>query len=330
MSTMRVVEITQPGGPEVLEIRERQRPEPGPHEVLIRVCAAGVNRSDLLQRAGRYPVPANASDLPGLEVPGVVERVGGAVLAWRPGDAVCALCNGGGYAEYVATPAGQCLPVPQDLDWVSAAALPEAAFTVWFNVFQRAGLARGESLLVHGGTSGIGTFAIQLAGALGATVYATAGTADKVATCERLGATRGIDYRLEDFVEVIRGDTDGRGVDVILDMVGGDYFPRNLEALAADGRLSQIATLGGKDAALDLSKLMRKRLTLTASTLRPLDAVRKAAIASELRTTVWPLLDAGRIRPVIHAQFPLQEAWRAHQLMEAGGHIGKLVLEVAG
>lgn len=330
MSTMRVVEITQPGGPEVLEIRERQRPEPGPHEVLIRVCAAGVNRSDLLQRAGRYPVPANASDLPGLEVAGVVERVGGAVLAWRPGDAVCALCNGGGYAEYVATPAGQCLPVPQDLDWVSAAALPEAAFTVWFNVFQRAGLARGESLLVHGGTSGIGTFAIQLAGALGATVYATAGTADKVATCERLGATRGIDYRREDFVEVIRGDTDGRGVDVILDMVGGDYFPRNLEALAADGRLSQIATLGGKDAALDLSKLMRKRLTLTASTLRPLDAVRKAAIASELRATVWPLLDAGRIRPVIHAQFPLQEAWRAHQLMEAGGHIGKLVLEVAG
>lgn len=329
MSTMRVVEITRPGGPEVLEIRERQRPDPGPHEVLIRVCAAGLNRSDLLQRAGRYPVPADASDLPGLEVAGVVERVGDGVMAWRPGDAVCALCNGGGYAEYVAAPAGQCLPVPQGLDWVAAAALPEAAFTVWFNVFQRAGLARGESLLVHGGSSGIGILAIQMAKSLGATVYATAGTADKVAACERLGATRGIDYRREDFVEVIRGETKGRGVDVILDMVGGDYFPRNVEALAEDGRLSQIATLGGKDAALDLSKMMRKRLTLTASTLRPLDAVRKAAIAAELRATVWPLLDAGRIRPVIHAQFPLQDAGRAHELMEAGGHIGKIVLTVA-
>lgn len=329
MSTMRVVEITRPGGPEVLEIRERQRPDSGPHEVLIRVCAAGLNRSDLLQRAGRYPVPADASDLPGLEVAGVVERVGDGVMAWRPGDAVCALCNGGGYAEYVAAPAGQCLPVPQGLDWVAAAALPEAAFTVWFNVFQRAGLARGESLLVHGGSSGIGILAIQMAKSLGATVYATAGTADKVAACERLGATRGIDYRREDFVEVIRGETKGRGVDVILDMVGGDYFPRNVEALAEDGRLSQIATLGGKDAALDLSKMMRKRLTLTASTLRPLDAVRKAAIAAELRATVWPLLDAGRIRPVIHAQFPLQDAGRAHELMEAGGHIGKIVLTVA-
>lgn len=329
MSTMRVVEITRPGGPEVLEIRERQRPDPGPHEVLIRVCAAGLNRSDLLQRAGRYPVPADASDLPGLEVAGVVERVGDGVMAWRPGDAVCALCNGGGYAEYVAAPAGQCLPVPQGLDWVAAAALPEAAFTVWFNVFQRAGLARGESLLVHGGSSGIGILAIQMAKSLGATVYATAGTADKVAACERLGATRGIDYRREDFVEVIRGETKGRGVDVILDMVGGDYFPRNVEALAEDGRLSQIATLGGKDAALDLSKVMRKRLTLTASTLRPLDPVRKAAIAAELRATVWPLLDAGRIRPVIHAQFPLQDAGRAHELMEAGSHTGKIVLTVA-
>jgi putative PIG3 family NAD(P)H quinone oxidoreductase len=329
MSTMRVVEITRPGGPEVLEIRERQRPDPGPHEVLIRVCAAGLNRSDLLQRAGRYPVPADASDLPGLEVAGVVERVGDGVMAWRPGDAVCALCNGGGYAEYVAAPAGQCLPVPQGLDWVAAAALPEAAFTVWFNVFQRAGLARGESLLVHGGSSGIGILAIQMAKSLGATVYATAGTADKVAACERLGATRGIDYRREDFVEVIRRETKGRGVDVILDMVGGDYFPRNVEALAEDGRLSQIATLGGKDAALDLSKLMRKRLTLTASTLRPLDPVRKAAIAAELRATVWPLLDGGQIRPVVHAQFPLQDAGRAHELMEAGGHIGKIVLTVA-
>lgn len=329
MSSMRVVEITRPGGPEVLEVRERQRPDPGPEEVLVRVRAAGVNRADLLQRAGRYPVPADASDLPGLEVAGVVERVGGAVADWRAGDAVCALCNGGGYAEYVATPASQCLPVPQGLDWAAAAALPEAAFTVWFNVFQRAGLVRGESLLVHGGTSGIGTLAIQMARALGATVYATAGTADKVAVCERLGAARGIDYRREDFVEAIRRGTAGHGVDVILDMVGGDYFPRNLEALAADGRLTQIATLGGKDTALDLSTMMRKRLTLTASTLRPLDAARKAAIATELRANVWQLIDAGRIRPVIHARIPLREAWRAHQLMEAGSHIGKIVLDVA-
>jgi len=330
MRTMRVVEITQPGGPEVLEVRERQCPDPGPHEVLIRVHAAGVNRSDLLQRAGRYPVPPEASDLPGLEVVGVIERVGDGITDWQPGDAVCALCNGGGYAEYVAAPAGQCLPVPRGLDWAAAAALPEAAFTVWFNVFQRAGLKRGDSLLVHGGSSGIGTLAIQMARALGATVYATAGSADKVAVCERLGAALGIDYRREDFVAVIRQDTVGRGVDVILDMVGGDYFPRNVEALAEDGRLSQIATLGGKDAALDLSKMMRKRLTLTASTLRPLDAARKAAIAAELRATVWPLIDAGRIRPVVHARFPLQEAWRAHQLMEAGRHVGKIVLNVTG
>lgn len=329
MSSMRVVAITRPGGPEVLQIGERERPDPGLHEVVIRVCAAGVNRSDLLQRAGRYPVPADASDLPGLEVAGVVEQVGGAVTAWRAGDAVCALCNGGGYAEYVAAPAGQCLPVPQGMDWASAAALPEAAFTVWFNVFQRAGLAPGESLLVHGGTSGIGTLAIQMARALEATVYATAGSTAKVAACERLGATRGIDYRREDFVEVVRNATDGRGIDVILDMVGGDYFPRNLEALAEDGRLAQIATLGGKGAALDLAKLMRKRLTLTGSTLRPLSAMRKAAIAARLRATVWPLIDAGEIHPVIHARVPLEEAGRAHQLMEAGGHIGKIVLTVA-
>jgi len=330
MSTMRVVEVTQPGGPEVLQVGKRERPVPGLHEVVVQVRAAGVNRSDLLQRAGRYPVPTDASDLPGREVAGVIERVGGAVTAWRPGDAVCALCNGGGYAEYVAAPAGQCLPVPQGLDWAAAAALPEAAFTVWFNVFQRAGLAPGESLLVHGGTSGIGTLAIQMARALEATVYATAGTAAKVAVCERLGAKRGIYYRREDFVEVVRAETNGRGIDVILDMVGGDYFPRNLEALAEDGRLSQIATLGGKDAALDLSKMMRKRLTLTASTLRPLDGMRKAAIASRLRATVWPLIEAGQIRPVIHARIPLEEAGRAHQVMEAGGHIGKIVLTVAG
>ena len=329
MSTMRAMEITELGGPEVLKLRERARPEPDSHEVLIRVCAAGVNRSDLLQRAGRYPLPPDASDLPGLEVAGVVERVGEAVTDWQPGDAVCALCNGGGYAEYVTVPVGQCLPVPGGMDWVSAAALPEAFLTVWINVFQRAGLKRGESLLVHGGSSGIGTVAIQVATAFGATVYATAGTAGKVAVCERLGAVRGINYHEEDFVEVVRRETGERGVDVILDMVGGDYFARNLEALAEDGRLSQIATLKGKDVGLDLSQMMRKRLMLTGSTLRPLSAARKAIAAAELRARVWPLIGADGIHPVIHAQLPLEDAWRAHQMLEDGGSIGKIVLRVA-
>lgn len=328
MSTMRVIEITEPGGPEVLKVRERERPAPGSHEVLIRVCAAGVNRSDLMQRAGRYPLPPDASDLPGLEVAGVIDSVGAAVKDWTPGDAVCALCNGGGYAEYVTTPAGQCLPVPDGLDWVSAAALPEAFFTVWINVFQRAGLKQGESLLVHGGSSGIGTIAIQMATALGATVFATAGSAEKVIVCERLGATRGINYHEQDFVEVVKRETGDAGVNVILDMVGGDYFARNLEALAADGRLSQIATLQGKDVTLDLSAMMRKRLMLTGSTLRPLSASRKAAAATELRARVWPLISPDEIHPLIHAQLPLEEAWRAHKMMEDGGHIGKIVLRV--
>lgn len=325
---MRAIEITQPGGPEVLKLREHTRPDPDSHEVLIRVCAAGVNRSDLMQRAGKYPLPPDASDLPGLEVAGVVECVGDAVTDWQPGDAVCALCNGGGYAEYVAVPAGQCLPVPDGMDWISAAALPEAFLTVWINVFQRAGLKRGESLLVHGGSSGIGTVAIQMATALGAKVYATAGTAEKVAVCERLGAVLGINYRDEDFVEIVRRETGERGVDVILDMVGGDYFARNLEALAEDGRLSQIATLNGKDVDLDLSKMMKKRLMLTGSTLRPLGPARKATAVTELRAQVWPLIGANGIHPLIHAEIPLEEAWRAHQMMEDGGHIGKIVLRV--
>lgn len=329
MRVMRAIEITQPGGPEVLKLRERTCPEPGSGDVLIRVCAAGVNRSDLLQRAGKYPLPPDASALPGLEVAGVVECVGDRVTDWQPGDAVCALCNGGGYAEYVTVPAGQCLPVPGHLDWISAAALPEAFLTVWINVFQRASLKRGETLLVHGGSSGIGTVAIQMATALGATVYSTAGTAEKVAVCERLGAARGINYHEEDFVEIVRGETGGRGVDVILDMVGGDYFARNLELLAEDGRLSQIATLNGKDVDLDLSKMMKKRLMLTGSTLRPLSAERKATAATELGAQVWPLIGADGIHPVIHVQLPLEEASRAHQMMQDGGHIGKIVLRVA-
>lgn len=329
MNTMRAIEITQPGGPDVLELRERARPEPGPHEVLIRICAAGVNRPDLLQRGGHYPVPPDASDLPGLEVAGVVDGVGDAVTDWQPGDAVCALCNGGGYAEYVAVPAGQCLPVPDGLDWVAAAALPETFFTVWINVFQRASLTRGESLLVHGGSSGIGTTAIQMAVAFGATVYATAGTADKVTACERLGATRGINYHERDFVEVIKHETAARGVDVILDMVGGDYFARNLQALASDGRLSQIAVLHGKDVDLDLSQMMQKRLKLTGSTLRPLSTARKASAAAELRAQVWPLIGTDGIRPIIHARVPLQQAAHAHRMLEDGQHIGKIVLVVA-
>ena len=329
MSTMRVIEITEPGGPEVLKVRQRQRPDPGPQEVLIRVCASGVNRSDLMQRAGRYPLPPDASDIPGLEVAGLIESVGDAVRDWKPGDAVCALCNGGGYAEYVTTPAGQCLPVPDGLDWVAAAALPEACFTVWINVFQRSGLKQGETLLVHGGSSGIGTVAIQMAAALGASVFATAGSAEKAAICERLGATRGINYRKQDFVEVVKRETGDIGVNVILDMVGGDYFARNLEALAKDGRLSQIATLKGKDVALDLSAMMQKRLMLTGSTLRPLSAARKAAAATELRARVWPLISPDGIHPLIHAQLPLEEAGRAHKMMEDGGHIGKIVLRVA-
>ncbi len=323
---MRVIEISTPGGPEVLRSTQRPRPLPRADEILIEVHAAGVNRPDLAQRAGAYPPPPGASDLPGLEVAGRIAALGAAVQGWRVGDALCALCNGGGYAEYVAVAAGQCLPLPPGLSMAEAAALPETFFTVWSNVFMRGRLAPGEVLLVHGGASGIGTTAIQLAHALGAEVYATAGNAQKCAACERLGARRCFNYRNEDFVAGLLAATADRGADVILDIVGGDYLPRNLAALAVGGRLLQIATQRGREAALDLALMMRKRLTLTGSTLRPQSAVAKAAIASALRTQAWPLLHEGRVRPVLHRVLPFAQAADAHRLLEQGEHVGKIVL----
>ncbi|EQD43092.1 zinc-containing alcohol dehydrogenase [mine drainage metagenome] len=323
---MRVIEIGTPGGPEVLRSAQRPRPLPRADEILIEVHAAGVNRPDLAQRAGAYPPPPGASDLPGLEVAGRIAALGSAVQGWRVGDALCALCNGGGYAEYVAVAAGQCLPLPPGLSMAEAAALPETFFTVWSNVFMRGHLAPGEVLLVHGGASGIGTTAIQLAHALGAEVYATAGNAQKCAACERLGARRCFNYRNEDFVAGLLAATADRGADVILDMVGGDYLPRNLAALAVGGRLLQIATQRGREAALDLALMMRKRLTLTGSTLRPQSAVTKAAIASALRAQAWPLLHDGRVRPVLHRVLPFAQAADAHRLLEQGEHVGKIVL----
>ena len=325
---MTAIEIVRPGPPDVLVPTRRPTPEPAAGEVLIQVAAAGVNRPDVLQRTGHYPVPPGASDIPGLEVSGRIVAVGPGVETWKVGDAVCALLAGGGYAEYAAAPAPQCLPVPAGLDAVSAAAMPETFFTVWSNVFDRGRLAAGETLLVHGGSSGIGTTAIQMAVALGATVLATAGSAEKCAACLRLGATRAVNYRTEDFVREVADATGGRGVDVVLDMVGGDYFPRNLETLAVEGRLVQIALLHGGKAELNLWRMMQRRLTLTGSTLRPRAIAEKGAIAAELRRVVWPLVERGRIAPVIHATFPLAGAAEAHRTMEAGHHIGKLVLTV--
>lgn len=333
-SRMRAIEIAGPGGPEVLRLVERPTPAPGPGEVLLKVAAAGVNRPDVLQRQGRYPPPAGASDIPGLEVAGTVVAIGeGAVRCdgrpLAPGDQVCALVTGGGYAEYCAAPGPQCLPVPRGLDLVSAAALPETYFTVWTNVFERGRLAPDEWLLVHGGTSGIGTTAIQLARALGARVVATAGSADKCAACERLGAERAIDYRREDFVAAVRAATAGRGADVILDIVGGDYTPRNLDALAPDGRLVVIGLLGGRRSTIDLVPLLQRRLTITGSTLRPRSVAEKAAIGRALLERVWPLLERGVARPVVHTTFPLERAADAHRLMESSAHIGKIVLTVS-
>jgi NADPH2:quinone reductase len=327
--TMKAIEISRPGGPEVLVEVDRPLPAIGEHDILIRVHAAGVNRPDVLQRKGHYPVPPGASDLPGLEVAGEVVEIGSGVTQWQPGDLVCALCNGGGYAEYCAVPAGQALRAPDRLDMAQAAALPETFFTVWVNVFQRARLKPGETLLVHGGTSGIGTTAIQLAKAMGSSVFATAGGLDKARACERLGAARGIDYLHEDFVEVIRELTGAKGVDVILDMVGGDYTPRNLEALAIDGRLSQIAFLRGPKVEIGLDIVTRKRLTLTGSTLRPRSSEDKAKVAAELNDRVWPLIEQGRVEPVIHETFPLAQAAEAHRLLETNTHIGKIVLVVS-
>ncbi len=326
--SMPVVEIVGIGGPEQLRPAMRAIPSPGADEVLIRVAAAGVNRPDVMQRQGKHPPPPGASDLPGLEVAGEVVALGAEVREWRIGDRVTALLAGGGYAGYAVAAAPLCLPVPQGFSWVEAAALPETFFTVWTNLFERGRCAAGETVLIHGGTSGIGTTAIQLAHAWGARVFATAGTADKARACERLGAERGIDYRREDFVAVLDGLTAGRGVDLVLDMVAGSYVERNLRAAALEGRIVTIALLGGQRADIDMSLILHKRLTLTGSTLRQRSVAQKAAIARGLRTSVWPMLDAGRVRPVIAATFPLADAGAAQALMETSTHIGKIVLTV--
>jgi putative PIG3 family NAD(P)H quinone oxidoreductase len=323
---MIAIEISRPGDPDVLVPVERPTPIPGTGEVLIHVAAAGVNRPDVFQRRGRYPPPPGASDIPGLENAGTIEALGDGVGGWRGGDQVCALVSGGGYAEYCVAPAPQCLPVPNGMDLISAAAIPETYFTVWTNVFERGKLRHGETLLVHGGTSGIGTTAIQLARAKGARVFATAGSREKCNACERLGAERGIDYHVEDFVAAVKELTGGRGVDVVLDIVGGDYFARNLQSLAIDGRLVVIATLQGTKAEVDIQFMMQRRLTVTGSTLRIRSVAEKAAIAEGLRAQVWPLLESGAVTPVVDRTFPLRDAADAHRVMERSEHVGKIVL----
>lgn len=322
------IEISKPGEPDVLVSVERPTPAPGPDEVLIRVAAAGVNRPDIMQRRGKYPPPPGASDIPGLEVAGTIEAIGSGVRDWKRGDRVCALLAGGGYADHAVAPAPQCLPVPDRLDMVAAAAIPETYLTVWTNLFERGHLSAGETVLIHGGSSGIGTTAIQLARAIGARVFATAGSAGKCAACERLGAERCINYKDEDFVAVVRDLTRGAGVNVILDMVGADYFARNIESLAVEGRLVEIATLQGTRTELNLQTIMQRRLTVTGSTLRIRSVEQKGAIARALRRHVWPLLEAGTVAPVVHATFPLRDAAAAHRVMESGAHVGKLVLVV--
>jgi putative PIG3 family NAD(P)H quinone oxidoreductase len=301
---------------------------PAAGEVLIKVAAAGVNRPDVMQRRGRYPPPPGAPDIPGLEVAGTIDAVGSNVDELKTGDAVCALVAGGGYAEYCVAPAPQCLPAPRGLDLVSAGAIPETFFTVWTNVFERGRLRAGESILVHGGSSGIGTTAIQLARAHGARVFATAGSPEKCAACERLGAERAINYRDADFLEAVRAATGGKGVDVVLDMVGAEYFARNIDALAVEGRLVEIATLRGAKAELTIPTVMQRRLTITGSTLRPRSVAEKGAIARALHAHVWPLLESGAVKPIVYKTFPLTHAADAHRVMEAGEHIGKLVLVV--
>ena len=323
---MLVVEISTPGEPDVLVPNDRPTPVPATGEVLIKVAAAGVNRPDVFQRRGRYPPPPGASDIPGLEVSGVIEALGPGVSEWHVGEAVCALVTGGGYAEYCVAPAPQCLPVPRGMDVVTAAAIPETYFTVWTNVFQRGRLQPSESILVHGGSSGIGTTAIQLAKARGSRVFATAGSQEKCAACERLGAERAINYRVADFVAVVRDLTGGRGVNVVLDMVGGEYFARNIDALAVEGRLVEIATLQGVKAELNIQTIMQRRLTITGSTLRARPVADKGAIAAELWQHVWPLLESGAVKPIVHATFPLRHAAEAHRVMESSAHIGKLLL----
>lgn len=328
-SSMRAIEITQPGTPDVLRPTTRPTPEPGPGEVLIQVSAAGVNRPDVMQRQGMYAPPPGASDLPGLEVAGHVVRLGDGASRWNINDRVCALVAGGGYAEYVTAPNEQCLPIPGELSMIEAASLPETFFTVWANVFERARLSDGETLLVQGGSSGIGVTAIQLAHALGHPVFATAGSDEKCRACESLGARRAINYKREDFVTVVKDLTDGRGVDVILDMVAGDYVPRELECLADDGRLAIIAFLGGTKAQLNLTDILVRRLTISGSTLRPRTVAFKGKLARALEEKVWPLIAAGKIKPVIHSRFTLEKACDAHALMESSAHIGKLMLDVS-
>jgi NADPH:quinone reductase len=326
---MRAIEITRPGKPEVLQLCERPLPALNPGEVLIKVHAAGINRPDVLQRLGRYPVPPGASDLPGLEVAGEIVDGDLAGSGFNKGDMVCALVQGGGYAEFCAAPLAQCLPVPAGLSAVQAASLPETFFTVWTNVFDRSGLSEGETLLVQGGTSGIGVTAIQMASALGHTVYATAGTDDKCRACESLGAARGINYKTEDFVAVVKELTNGRGVDVVLDMVAGPYVAREIDCLADDGRIALIALLGGAKADVDLGQVLRRRLSISGSTLRPRPVAFKARIAEALRARVWPLIEQGKIKPVIYKTFRLEQAAEAHALMETSTHVGKIVLEVS-
>jgi NADPH:quinone reductase len=323
---MRVIEIASAGGPDVLLPAARPDPAPAAGEVLIKVAAAGVNRPDVFQRKGAYPPPPGASDIPGLEVAGTVVAVGAGVRARSIGDDVCALVTGGGYAELCVAPEAQCLPFPRGMSAVEAASIPENYFTVWSNVFDRGRLAAGESLLVQGGSSGIGVAAIQLARAFGSRGFATAGSPEKCRACERLGAERGIDYRTEDFVEVVKGATGGRGVDVILDMVAGDYVPRELAALAEEGRLVLISTLGGAKAEVDLRAVMGRRLTITGSTLRARPPAFKGAVARALLEKVWPLFESGAVKPVVHATFPLERASDAHRLMESSAHVGKIVL----
>jgi putative PIG3 family NAD(P)H quinone oxidoreductase len=323
------VEISQPGGPEVLRAVERPDPVPGPGEVLIDVAAAGINRPDVLQRRGGYAPPPGASDIPGLEVAGTIAAVGDGVGDWKVGDRVCALVAGGGYASRCVAPAPQCLPIPATLDEAHAAAIPETFFTVWTNVFDRGRLKAGESALIHGGSGGIGTTAIQLASARGARVFATAGSDEKCRACEALGAERAINYKRTDFVEAIGQLTNGRGVDLILDIMGGDYLTRNVSTLAIEGRLVQIGLQsGGSTVPLDLWTIMSRRLTVTGSTLRPRSVADKGQIAAALRREVWPLLEQGRVKPIIHRRFPLAEAAAAHRLMESSDHIGKIVLDV--
>ncbi len=325
MADMRAIEITEAGGPEVLKPCTRPVPEPKAGQVVLKVAYAGVNRPDALQRAGSYAPPPGASDLPGLEASGEVVAVGAGVDWPAVGDMVCALLPGGGYAEYVATPAAHCLPVPEGMGMKEAACLPETFYTVWSNVFMRGGLQAGERFLIHGGSSGIGTTAIQLAKHFGARVFATAGSAEKCAACEALGAERAINYRDEDFVKVMKEEG---GANLILDMVGGDYIPRNVKTLAEDGRLVQIAFLQGPQVELNFAMVMVKRLTITGSTLRPQSDLAKARIADELKAKVWPLLDAGKIAPVMDSEFALDDAAQAHARMESSGHIGKIVLKV--